>query len=277
MRQVEGPEAEAWESRRTRPRSPTMWRRWRDRHRASAPGSASRCRQTLWCHSHPRCPCRCWWCRPWCWPKPSTACSCESWCHGGSTGRKPACLSAHLLEGSCWGPHRLREPWSRPTRTCSCPGSGPCCEDGRGAQRQAPRGWQAGLCRRPWCQGPPNWRGPTWREASDGLENPRRMKREDDKLRGFIPYTVSSVADLFPSLLWFLVRSGGVFNCLNKFNKPYCPCPVGSVYVRCLWRNTENYCKDTLQKKPCRNPSSEQGLGRIERHRGRNFPHSRDV
>ncbi len=36
--------------------------------------------------------------------------------------------------------------------------------------------------------------------VGDGLENPRRMKREDDKLRGFIPDTVSSVADLFPLL-----------------------------------------------------------------------------
>ncbi len=57
--------------------------------------------------------------------------------------------------------------------------------------------------------------------VGDGLENMRRMKRDSDKFRGFIPGTVSSVSRIFLHLLCrFLVYYGGVFNCLNKFYEP---------------------------------------------------------
>ncbi len=58
----------------------------------------------------------------------------------------------------------------------------------------------------------------------DGLENPRRMKRDSGKIRRFIPGTVN-LADLSPLLCRFLVYSGGIFNCINKFNEPKLPQP----------------------------------------------------
>jgi hypothetical protein len=54
------------------------------------------------------------------------------------------------------------------------------------------------------------------------LENPRRMKRDSGKIRGFIPGTVN-LADLSPLLCRFLVYFGGIFNCINKFNEPKMP------------------------------------------------------
>ncbi len=58
--------------------------------------------------------------------------------------------------------------------------------------------------------------------VGDGLENPRRMKRDSGKIRGFIPGTVN-LADLLLSFCRFLVYFGGIFNCLNKFNEPKMP------------------------------------------------------
>jgi hypothetical protein len=49
------------------------------------------------------------------------------------------------------------------------------------------------------------------------------MKRDAWTFGRFIPGSVSSVADLFHTLWWFLVYSGGVFNCLNKYNEPKTP------------------------------------------------------
>ncbi len=54
------------------------------------------------------------------------------------------------------------------------------------------------------------------------MENPRRMKRDSGKIRGFIPGTVN-LADLSLLLCRFLVYFGGIFNCINKFNEPKTP------------------------------------------------------
>jgi hypothetical protein len=59
--------------------------------------------------------------------------------------------------------------------------------------------------------------------AVDGLENAPKMKQGEESLRGFIPFTVTCVADLFRLIFLFLPYFGGISNCLNKFNMPKTP------------------------------------------------------